>query len=150
MAKELKEELDKLLLELTQSPNLLKDKRAIIGSLQENPVILNRNDAGGERGIWTQDDVFGLWKVAIQAGTYTVRFKFIKPLESEGIMVMETNGAVWQRKNSRVETDMLVWENVQLPNSESDLIPYYIAGENRIFPLWVSFERKDLPIVAIQ
>lgn len=146
MAKELKEELDHLLLELTQSPNLLKDQRAIIGSLQENPVILNRNDAGGERGIWTQDDVFGLWKVAIQAGTYTIRFKFIKPLESEGTMIMETNGAVWQRKNSRVETDMLVWENVQLPNSESDLIPYYIAGENRIFPLWVSFERKDLTL----
>jgi arylsulfatase len=150
VAKGLKGELDDLLLELTLSPNLLKDQRAIIGSVQENPVILNRNDAGGERGIWTQEDAFGLWKVAIKAGIYTIRFMFIKPLESEGTMIMETNGIVWQRKNSQVETGMLVWENVQLPDSESDLIPYYIAGGNRIFPLWVSLERKDLPIAAIK
>lgn len=148
VAKDLKEELEDLLLKLTQSPNLLKDQRAIIGSLQENPVILNRNDAGGERGIWTQDDAFGLWKVAIKKGIYTIRFKFIKPLESEGIMVMETNGVVWQRKNSAEEIDILVWDNVQLPDSESDLIPYYLAGGSRIFPLWVSLERKDLPLTA--
>ena len=144
VADKLKEELDVMLLELTASPNLRNDQRAIIGSSEENPVILNRNDAGGERGIWTQDDVFGLWKVNILSGTYTIRFKFIKPLESEGNMVLETNGAVWQRKNSQVETDMLVWEDVHLPASESDLIPYYMGGGNRYFPLWVSIARKDI------
>ncbi|WP_158859377.1 arylsulfatase [Lunatibacter salilacus] len=143
VAKSLKKELDELLLELSQSPNLLKDQRIVIGSPEENPVFLNRNDAGGERGVWTQEDIFGLWKVAIEAGTYTVRFKFINPLSAQGTMTLETNGSIWQRKTSVPVEDMIVWENVQLPASESDLIPYFTGEGKRVFPLWVSLERID-------
>lgn len=143
VAESLKKELDELLLEHSQSPNLLKDQRIVIGSTAENPVYLNRNDAGGERGVWTQEDIFGLWKVTIEAGTYTVRFKFIKPIDGQGTMTLETNGTILQRKTSLSGDDMVVWENVPLPASESDLIPYFTGEGKRLFPLWVSLERMD-------
>jgi hypothetical protein len=143
VAENLKKELDELLLELSQSPNLLKDQRIVIGSPEENPVYLNRNDAGGERGVWTQEDIFGLWKVAIQAGTYTVRFKFVKPIDAQGTMNLETNGSIWQRKAPLSGEDMIVWEDVLIPASESDLIPYFTGDGGRFFPLWVSLERTD-------
>jgi len=143
VAENLKKELDELLLELSQSPNLLKDQRIVIGSPEENPVYLNRNDAGGERGVWTQEDIFGLWKVAIQAGTYTVRFKFVKPIDAQGTMNLETNGSIWQRKAPLSGEDMIVWEDVLIPASESDLIPYFTGDGGRFFPLWVYLERTD-------
>lgn len=54
LASEMKTELDRLLFELSESDHLINPPRIIIGSERENPVYLNRNDAGGQRGIWTQ------------------------------------------------------------------------------------------------
>jgi arylsulfatase len=63
MARELKQEMDGYLHELTASPHLLNPPRISIGTEHENPVYLNRNDAAGKRGIWTQEEVFGKWLV---------------------------------------------------------------------------------------
>ncbi|MBP1665974.1 MAG: arylsulfatase, partial [Bacteroidetes bacterium] len=52
VAVSLKEEFDTYYKELIQSPNLTDPQRIVLGNTNENPVFLNRNDAGGDRGIW--------------------------------------------------------------------------------------------------
>ena len=44
---------------------------------------MNRNEAGGERGVWDQEEVNGNWRVSIKKGYYDIKFKFIKPLKSK-------------------------------------------------------------------
>src|SRR5690606_5789500 len=58
LASEMKIELDQMIQEISNSHHLQNPPRIVIGSEQENPVYLNRNDAGGARGIWTQEEVF--------------------------------------------------------------------------------------------
>ena len=58
-----------------------------IGSKNENPVFLNRNDADGERGIWNKEDIYGKWNVSIKEGNYNFKFKFI--IKEVGVHVRE-------------------------------------------------------------
>jgi arylsulfatase len=80
IANSLKKDLDETYKELVSSKNLIDQPRIIIGSPHENPIILNRNDAGGQRGIWAQEEIYGKWRVRIEKGHYNVKFKFIKPV----------------------------------------------------------------------
>ncbi|SHM79613.1 Arylsulfatase A [Cyclobacterium lianum] len=141
LAEELKSEMDEVIADLTQSPQLNQAQRMIIGSEHENPVYLNRNDADGERGIWTQEEVFGMWKVKTLDGRYNIRFKFIKPLETSGKMVLETNSVIVQEQYEEVPTDEITLSNVYLPEMEVDLIPHYVTEGRSIFPLWVELEK---------
>ncbi|MEM9328280.1 MAG: arylsulfatase [Bacteroidota bacterium] len=140
MATELKGELDRIYSELVNSPNLVTPPRIAVGSEYENPTVLNRNDAGGERGLWTQEEVHGMWKVAIAAGQYNVKFKFIQPIEGGGKMYLETGTIVHQAMQSE-GGDVIVMNNVNLPNIECNLIPFYAYQGKRIFPFSVEMER---------
>jgi arylsulfatase A-like enzyme len=140
LAHEMKSELDQMIKELSGSPHLINPPRIIIGSEHENPVYLNRNDAGGERGIWTQEEVFGFWRVKILPGRYNIRFKFIQSLESGGIMFLETHSLIYRQENKTIPTDIIEMKNVQFSETECDLIPHYMAAGKSIFPLWVELE----------
>ncbi len=143
IAQKMKSDLDKILESVTQTPHLLNPPRIVIGTGHENPVVLNRNDAGGQRGLWTQEEVFGLWRVKINKGIYDIRFKFINPLESEGTLFLETNSSVLRQENQTTPTDIIEMKNVSLPEMECDLIPHYVTRGKRIFPLWVELKRRD-------
>jgi arylsulfatase A-like enzyme len=141
MASEMKTLLDQMIHELSNSPNLQNSPRIIIGSKHENPVYLNRNDAGGARGIWTQEEVFGFWRVKIQEGRYHIRFKFIQPLEAGGIMYLETGSLIYRHENNTFPTDIIEMKNVHFTETECDLIPHYMTKGKSIFPLWVELEK---------
>lgn len=141
LAKDLKSKMELWYKELTQSENLLNAPRIIIGDDNENPIFLNRNDAGGERGIWDQEEVFGKWRVSVTEGVYDLKFKFIESVEKGGKMYLETNTLVHQFKNGVDETDSIEMKNVQLPAMDCDLIPFYAVGNKRIFPFWVEIKR---------
>ena len=143
MALELKKEMDDYLVELTASPHLVNQPRIHIGTVHENPVYLNRNDAAGERGIWTQEDAFGKWLVSVEKGTYDVEFVFIKPVPGKGTLYLET-GTVVSRKSVNLEkADKLLMENVSLPSIDADLVPFYLTKGSRYFPLYLKITRKD-------
>ena len=141
VAQKLKSELDGLFRELVNSENMLNPPRVEIGTARENPVILNRNDADGEIGIWAQEEIYGLWKVRVNKGRYTIRFKFIEPVPGNGRMVLETNPFITQMKQVGTPTDLIEMKDVDLPNFEGDLIPYYAVGSRNIFPFWVEIEK---------
>ncbi len=141
IANELKSELDKSYKELINSKNLINQPRIIIGSDQENPVILSRNDANGERGIWAQEEIYGNWKVSLTEGHYNIKFKFIKPVKVNGRMYIETNSIVNQMKNKKTNTDIIEMKNIYFPKMDCDFIPFYSEGSKNIFPFWVEIEK---------
>ena len=49
---------DEMGFEIINSKNIKSKPRIIVGSKFENPTFLNRNDASGQRHIWTNDEVF--------------------------------------------------------------------------------------------
>lgn len=143
IAKELKTELDTRFLELVGSENMIKKTYILAGTDYENPVILNRNDADGQWGVWEQEEAYGTWRVHFKPGTYNFRFRFIKPLPADGRMMVETNTFISQKKNRDGITDIIEMKNVSVPEMECDFTPFYLNGGRRILPLWVEIERID-------
>ena len=143
-AAELKKELDLLFTGLAGSENLVQRPSIEIGTRYENPVILNRNDADGQWGIWEQEEIHGFWRLMIQEGMYNLRFKFIEPVPAGGKMMVETGAFINQMKNDKGDTDLIEMKDVKLPSIKCDLVPFYLSGSRRIFPLWVEIERIDI------
>ena len=140
-AQSLKAEMDVMFTSLTQSPNLIHPPRIAVGTPNEQPVYLNRNDAGGQRGVWNQEELYSYWKVDMQAGTYRIKFKFIKPLPLGGEMVLETGSGILKKKSNAEPTDTLVWEDVALSEGKFDFTPFYRLGRKNYFPLWVEIDK---------
>ena len=143
LALRLRKELDQMYGELVNSPNLVDPPRIAVGSSSENPTILNRNDASGERGVWTGEDVHGMWKVSIAEGKYDVKVRFIQPIEAGGKMYLETGQIIHQRINTE-DGDIIELKNVSLPAIDCDLIPFYAHKGRRIFPFSVEIERVSI------
>ena len=143
-ATSLRKEMDALISELSSAPNLVNPPRIAVGTPHENPVYLNRNDAGGQRGVWNQEQIFSYWKVDLQKGVYNLKFKFIKPLKGGGEMFLELGQRILKKHNPLAEADLLEWKGVSLPQGPLDFTPFY-SKERRsnYFPLWVEIERVD-------
>lgn len=142
IASSLKNELDSIYRDLINSDHLLHPPHIRLGTRFENPVILNRNDAGGQRAIWNQEEVYGKWNVDPEAGTYNFRFQFIKPVEASGRMYLEAGTQVFQKENPDA-TGMIEMNQVYLPGKKCELIPFYLVDGRRILPFWVEVERMD-------
>jgi arylsulfatase A-like enzyme len=143
LALELKKEMDQYYYELVASPHLVDQPRISIGTDHENPVYLSRNDAAGERGIWTQEDLYGKWVVRIERGTYDIEYLFIKPVEGKGTLYLEAGTIIHQKSFDRQKTDELVMENVFFPEMDTDLIPFYQADGKSYFPFYLKITRTD-------
>jgi len=143
IANDLKKELDKTYQQLISSENLVNPPRIVVGSNFENPVILNRNDADGQRGIWAHEEVFGKWNISVEKGLYNFSYKFKKPVETGGRMYLETKGIIHQKKNTKPYTDVIEMNNLLLPEMNCELIPFYSVNGKRIFPFWVEIEKID-------
>jgi len=143
VANTLKYELDQNFHELANSENLVNGPRIFIGSEKENPIFLNRNDAGGERKIWNQQEIYGKWRVSIAAGHYNIKYRFVSPVEGNGIMYLETQTFVNRISNKQQNADYIEMKNIYLPEMECDFIPFYMVDSKRIFPFWVEIEKID-------
>lgn len=144
LAADMKDELDLILFDITSSGHLHNPSWIIIGSEHEKTTYLNRNDAKGPRPIWTQEEVFGMWKVKIHEGRYNIRFNFIKPLAHRGTMYLETNSFILRQENKSTNSDFIEMKDVYFPEMECDLIPYYRTQGKNFFPLWIELERTDI------
>jgi len=140
-AYQLKAELDKIFKELVRSENLIIPPCIQVGTRHENPLILNRNDADGQWGIWDQEEIFGKWNVSINEGFYKIRFKFINPVPANGRMFVETKSFINQMKNEIDSTDIIEMKNVYLPGVKCDFVAFYSIASKKIFPFWVELEK---------
>jgi len=137
----LKNEMHNICMELTGSWNMINPPYIEVGTTFENPVILNRNDAGGERGVWEQEEIFGKWNLNIREGYNNIRYRFLKPLPAKGRMMLDTRSVTYQFFNTDDNVIFLEMKNVYLPDMKSDFIPFYEAGSKRILPLWIEIEK---------
>jgi len=139
----LKEEMHQTFLELVNSENLKNPPRIILGSDFENPVYLNRNDAGGQRAVWNQEQAYSLWKVDInKEGLYDLKFKFLKPLPANGNMYLEIGQSIKQKLNSKDNLDVIEMKSVYLPEGFHDFTPFYMFQKGNYFPLYVEVTAK--------
>jgi arylsulfatase len=143
VATSLKAELDKQFFTLSGSINLKEKIYISAGTIYENPVILNRNDADGQWGVWDQEEAYGTWRVHFNEGTYNLKFRFIKPITAGGRMMLETGTFISQMKNVNASADVIEMKNIKLPEMRCDLTPFYLTGQKKILPLWVEIERIE-------
>ncbi|MGQ9620346.1 MAG: arylsulfatase [Bacteroidales bacterium] len=141
LALKLKKEFDTLFSELIKSENLLERPRIEIGTAFDNAVILNRNDADGQWGIWEQNEIHGFWRVMIYEGRYNIRFKFFEPVPAGGKMMIETGSFITQSKDNSGNSDVIEMKNVYFPALKCDFTPFYLTGGRRIFPFYVEIEK---------
>jgi len=142
IAGELKAQLDKLFIELVGSKNMIEKLYIPVGTMYENPVILNRNDADGQWGVWDQEDAFGTWRVLFTGGTYNLKFRFMKPVPAGGRMMVETKTFISQMQNEKGVTDVIEMKDISIPAMKCDFTPFYLAGQRKILPLWVEIEKN--------
>tara|TARA_Y100000816_G_C26078036_1_gene567742 strand:+ start:27 stop:1769 length:1743 start_codon:yes stop_codon:yes gene_type:complete len=143
IALSLKKEMHQTFLELVNSENLKNPPRIMLGSDFENPVYLNRNDAGGQRAVWNQEQAYSLWKVDIsKEGLYDLKFKFLKPLPANGNMYLEIGQSIQQKFNSKDNLDLIEMKSVYLPKGFNDFTPFYMFQKGNYFPLYVEVTAK--------
>ena len=141
IAADLKLEMDKIYSELINSKNFISPPRITVGSEYENPIFLNRNDAGGERGVWNQEELFSYWSVNANEGYYKINFKFINHVPSGGRMFLETKGVINQKKIKGDSLETISFDNVYLPAGAYDFMPFYFIKNKKIFPFWVEIKK---------
>ena len=143
IALSLKKEMHQTFLELVNSENLKNPPRIMLGSDFENPVYLNRNDAGGQRAVWNQEQAYSFWKVDInKEGLYDLKFKFLKPLPANGNMYLEIGQSIQQKFNSKDNLDVIEMKSVYLPKGFHDFSPFYMFQKGNYFPLYVEVTAK--------
>lgn len=118
-------------------------RRIQVGTSHENPVILNRNDASGQPGIWTQDENFGYWNIQVTtAGRYNVRFRFIHPIEQKGTMRLKLYPYQYALSNAETGVSTLIMNNISLHKGDYRLESYYQSPTYRnLMPLYVELEK---------
>jgi arylsulfatase A-like enzyme len=141
VAKSMKAELDKQITELVGSRNMSEKMYISAGTIYENPVILNRNDADGQWGVWDQEEAYGTWRVHFSEGSYNIKFRFMKPVAAGGRMMLETKTFISQMNNMSGPTDVIEMRNVKIPEMSCELTPFYLSGQRKILPLWVEIEK---------
>ena len=143
IAKSFKIEMDNSIDDLLSSENIKNPPRIIVGSEFENPTVLNRNDASGERGIWAQNDIYSYWKVNFKKGTYDFKFKFKDSITSKGTLFTEINNRVYSKKTEKVVYSTLEMNDISIENSEVDLISFLKLNNKKIFPFWIEINKKN-------
>ena len=143
IAKSFKIEMDNSIDDLLSSENIKNPPRIIVGSEFENPTVLNRNDASGERGIWAQNDIYSYWKVNFKKGTYDFKFKFKDSITSKGTLFTEINNRVYSKKTEKVDYSTLEMNDISIENSEVDLISFLKLNNKKIFPFWIEIYKKN-------
>ncbi len=142
-ASALKSQMDQVYAELVNSEHLLNPPYILVGTDHENPVILNRNDAKGQRGIWAQEEIYGYWDVTIEEGHYDIRLKFVEPLKERGRIILEA-GTLLQRMSVEPQAgDMIEMKNVYFPDLQGSLRPFYTSQSQEIFPFWVELTKVN-------
>ncbi len=142
VATSLKAELDKQFFALSGSVNMKEKMYISAGTAYENPVILNRNDADGQWGVWEQEEAYGTWRVHFAEGLYNLKFRFLNPVPKGGRMMVETKTFISQMKNEAGITDIIEMKNVAISEMNCDFTPFYQIGQRKILPLWVEIEKN--------
>ena len=141
---ELKEEFDNWYMDIIQNENL-KGQHAIIGSEESETVILNRNDASGEPGIWAQDEIFGYWLIeCVEPGEYSIMACFRTPLNTMGSLIIKIPPIQRTINITQPGTSEATIEDVYIPAGRYRVESWFQSNEGRrILPFYLTISRQD-------
>ena len=138
VTRELKQAFDRWYAAIMQSPHLKEAQHIRLGTPNENPTILNRNDAKGDEGIWAQDRIYGYWDVHIeQDGFYDFNFVFRESLNQEGTMKLRLGTTQRSLRNTDPTARQLEMKGVFLKAGISRLEPWYRTREGNHLPFYI-------------
>ena len=141
VALEMKSRMDQIYNELINSKNLIDKPRINIGTINENPTFLNRNDASGQRGIWNQNEVYGFWKVKFESGIYDFKFKFNNLNVSVGEMTLELGNNVYSTELEVDKDGFVLMNGVEISSGDFDLVPFLKSNRKNILPFLVEVKK---------
>ncbi len=137
----LKIEMDSFYNNLIKSKNLIDQPRIIIGTEFENPTILNRNDASGERGIWAQSEVYGFWTTKIMEGSYNFKFKFKDINQSSGKMLLEIGNKTFNQYSTVDNEGYISMNDIDINKGNYNIIPIFKTDRKNILPFWIEINK---------
>jgi arylsulfatase len=143
-AVEMKAQLDAWIKELHGHPNNSRNHYIKIGKSEENPVVLNRNDAKGPVAPWTQSELYGYWDIEIEEdGIYDLTFHFFEKMAEPGNMILKLNPYHYSVANPDPGTNMITLEKIGLPKGTYRLEPRYSSkSKSSVFPFYVEVEKN--------
>ncbi len=142
-ARELKQDFDRWYADIMDSPHLKEPRRIRLGSPHEDPVLLNRNDAKGDEGIWAQDRIYGYWDVQVDSDNfYDFSFFFRESVNQEGTMKLRLGTTQRSLPNTDPAARKLEMRGIFLKKGNYRLEPWYRAGGGNHLPFYVEVRRN--------
>lgn len=143
-ALEMKARLDAWMNLLYAHPNNRQVQYIKMGRPDENPVVLNRNDAKGPVAPWKQSDLYGYWDVEVlEEGKYDFTFHFMKEVAEPGNMLLRMYPYQFALPNADVRARSLKLEKVKLLKGTYRLEPQYSSRTQQgVLPFYVEVEKK--------
>ncbi len=142
-ALELKQEFDLWYSDIMDSPHLKEPRRIRLGNPAEDPVILNRNDAKGDEGIWAQDQIYGYWDVQIEDDNFfDFVFYFRESVNQEGTMKLRLGTTQRSLRNTDPTAQKLEMQKIFIKKGNYRLEPWYRAGGGNHLPFYVEVRRS--------
>ncbi|MDO6604429.1 arylsulfatase [Arenibacter palladensis] len=143
-AQKLKNEMDIWFDEMTSSPNFVNAQPAIVGTVHENPSVLNLNDAVFERNEVMDQDIAGWEIVAAEAGNYDIRINLGRKSVSEVHLNFYVGDLEIKRDYNELSEGIIDIKNIQLQKGATKLTPI-TTGKNGgyIKPFYVVMTKID-------
>jgi arylsulfatase len=121
-----------------ESPHLNEPLRIRLGSPQEDPVLLNRNDAKGDEGIWAQDRIHGYWDVRVEDDDFfDFVFHFREAVNREGTMKLRLGTTQRSLRNTDPAAQTLEMRGIFLKKGDYRLESWYRAQGGNYLPFYV-------------
>jgi len=137
-ALELKQEFDSWYSDIMESPHLKEPQRIRLGGHSENPVLLNRNDAKGDEGIWAQDRIYGYWDVQVEDDNFfDFTFFFRESVNQEGTMKLRLGTMQRSLRNTDPAAQRLEMRGIFLKKGNYRLEPWYRTDGGNHLPFYV-------------
>jgi arylsulfatase A-like enzyme len=142
MAIKLKSKLDSVFRDISESPHL-SVRRIEVGTYNENPSILTRQDLNGAFvKDWTGDNGLGTWTVRVkEAGYFDFKLINIKPM-SKGTRAVVRLGQIQRSKEVAGESKSISVENIFLKKGDYDIESWLEKEGNITGPYYLEVFRK--------
>lgn len=124
--------------------NIKAEPKIVIGSEEENPTLLNRNDAKGQPGIWAQDTIYGYWDVEFAStGYYDLDYFFLNNFSGEGRIRLNLKPIEYTKKITSDNHNKINLQHIYVPAGNYRLETWY-QPKNSVFILPFSVSVKKV------
>jgi arylsulfatase len=136
--------------DIIQSENLRHPVGIQLGSPQQPEVTLNRNDMSGMPGIWSQDEIFGYWRVEVEEeGSFDVEINFLNEVQ-HGRLLFKAYPTQISEIIGGESAKSFTLKDIYLPKGKYQLECWFDKFKNEIIgqeqgiltPFWVTAKRK--------